>query len=363
MRRPLLAGATAAAATAAAVLTLTPPAALADPAGGSVSALLRDLQKLYSKSESATEAYNGASEKLDRQRARTRKADAALTSLRSSIAAGRREIGLLARRQYQQGMAELPPVVQLLLTRDPHGAFDTAHFVERRAGQQAWAVSQLVQGEHRQRRLAAQAHRAQTREQRLAAEKKQRRDTVRSRLHAVEGKLAGLSAGQLDRLHRLETAQQNGAQQQLASSVRFDDAKRSARAPSAAGGKALRYALGQVGKPYAAGGTGPRSYDCSGLTFSAWKHAGRSIPRTSQEQWRRLRHVSLHRLRPGDLIVYYRSATHVGMYAGNGKIVHAPRPGEKVRIAPMANQPVRGAVRPDGGAKPQAHYRAPKLPS
>lgn len=369
VKHPLRTASTAAAVTAAAVtagtvLALSPPTAAADPVGGSVSGLLRELQSLYSKSETATEAYNGTTEKLNKQRSRARRADAALASLRSSLAEGRRDVGLLARRQYRQGgTAAMPPFVQLLLSRDPHGAFEAAHVVERAAGRQESALSRLTAGEHRQRRLTARADEALARQQQLTSEKKRRRDDVRTKLHAVEGKLAGLSDDQLARLNKLETSRRAGAQRQMAATVRLDDSKGGARrAPSEAGEKALRYALGQVGKPYAAGATGPRSYDCSGLTFSAWKHAGRSIPRTSQQQWRKLRHVSLKRLRPGDLIVYYKSATHVGMYVGAGKIVHAPRPGESVRVSPMAESSVRGAVRPDSGAKPQAHYRAPKLP-
>lgn len=130
--------------------------------------------------------------------------------------------------------------------------------------------------------------------------------------------------------------------------------RRTPRRPSTsvmAGQRALRYALNQIGKPYVWGAEGPGSFDCSGLTYQAWAHAGRPIPRTSQEQWRRLPRVKLNELRPGDLVVYFKGATHVAIYAGNGMVVQAPRPGGRVKLSPLASNPLRGAVRPTARGK------------
>ncbi|MFE1972023.1 C40 family peptidase [Streptomyces hygroscopicus] len=113
-----------------------------------------------------------------------------------------------------------------------------------------------------------------------------------------------------------------------------------------AGRRALAYALNQIGKPYVWGAEGPDSFDCSGLTSTAWAHAGRVIPRTSQEQWRQLPRVPISQLRPGDLVIYYKGASHVAMYAGNGQVVQAPRPGQRVKLSPLASNPIQGAVRP-----------------
>nr|WP_240979425.1 C40 family peptidase [Streptomyces sp. HNM0574] len=136
-----------------------------------------------------------------------------------------------------------------------------------------------------------------------------------------------------------------------------------ARAPSRQGERALRFALDQVGKPYVWGAEGPGAFDCSGLTARAWKHAGRTLPRTSQAQWKKLKRVPLHELRPGDLVLYHRGATHVGLYAGEGRIVQAPRPRAKVTVSPLSANPLLGAVRPDPGARPLADYRPPRLPA
>ncbi|MFI0814417.1 NlpC/P60 family protein [Streptomyces sp. NPDC021098] len=117
-------------------------------------------------------------------------------------------------------------------------------------------------------------------------------------------------------------------------------------ATAGAGQRALRWALNQIGKPYVWGAEGPNSFDCSGLTSQAWAHAGRTIPRTSQEQWRRLPRISLSQIRPGDLVIYNKGASHVAIYAGGGQVVQAPRPGTTVRLSPLASNPVQGVVRP-----------------
>jgi cell wall-associated NlpC family hydrolase len=109
----------------------------------------------------------------------------------------------------------------------------------------------------------------------------------------------------------------------------------------------VAYATAQIGKPYVWGAEGPESFDCSGLTSGAWAAAGRTVPRTSQEQWRRLPHVGTGEMRPGDLIIYFEDASHVGMYVGDGRIVHAPRPGRTVTLAGAGTMPILGVVRPD----------------
>jgi cell wall-associated NlpC family hydrolase len=111
-------------------------------------------------------------------------------------------------------------------------------------------------------------------------------------------------------------------------------------------GAAVAFAMAQRGDPYVYGGTGPNGWDCSGLTSGAWAAAGVGIPRTSQAQLYGLPRVPLSAVQPGDIIVYYGGASHVGMYIGGGMIVHASRPGTPVAIVPMHSMPVVGAVRP-----------------
>lgn len=112
---------------------------------------------------------------------------------------------------------------------------------------------------------------------------------------------------------------------------------------SAKAAKAIGYAKAHLGAPYRYGSTGPSSFDCSGLTQAAWKAAGVSIPRTAAAQWSGLKKVSKSSLKPGDIVVFY-SASHVGIYIGNGEVIHAPHTGTVVQVAAMSSMPVLGFV-------------------
>lgn len=350
--------ATAVAAAAVAGLAV-PPASAAPPDGMPVSELLKNLQSLYVKTEAASESYNGTAEKLKKQRARVKKATAALKDSRTALAESKVEAGQLARQQYRGGGTGIPADVQLLLSRNPQGAIEHGHQLKRAAGGQAATVERLARSTERQAALTTRARKALSKESRLADRQKEQRDTVKKRLKAVENMLASLTGDELAELRRLETAQMAAAQRKLMSAGVLG----AARPPSAEGEKALKYAVGQIGKPYVWGAEGPASFDCSGLTSQAWLHADNRVPRTSQEQWRQLARIPLHSLRPGDLVIYFKDATHVGLYLGDGKVVQAPRPGSVVKVSPIAANPILGAVRPDKGAKPLKDYRAPRLPA
>ncbi|MFL6027592.1 MAG: NlpC/P60 family protein [Friedmanniella sp.] len=117
--------------------------------------------------------------------------------------------------------------------------------------------------------------------------------------------------------------------------------------PVAAGTRALAFARSQLGKPYSYGAVGPQAYDCSGLTGAAWKAAGVTLPRTSEQQFAVGQKVAQADLKPGDLVFFYGSKpTHVGLYVGAGQIIHAPRPGKTVEYSMLAYMPFSGARRP-----------------
>ena len=112
---------------------------------------------------------------------------------------------------------------------------------------------------------------------------------------------------------------------------------------------ALRTACAQLGKMYQFGAAGPDRFDCSGLTSYAWKAAGKSIPRTSGDQWRGLNRISKDQLQQGDPIFFYSSSnpSHVGMYAGNGQMIHASRAGVPVRMKNVSSDSsIVGYARP-----------------
>ena len=124
------------------------------------------------------------------------------------------------------------------------------------------------------------------------------------------------------------------------------DSTRSSTTGSSKGAKALAYAKAQLGEPYARSGAGPSSWDCSGLTMMAWGSVGVSLPHSSRQQFSRGQPVAKSDLQLGDLVFFYGDISHVGLYAGNGQVIHAPRPGKSVEYIKMSYMPYTGAGRP-----------------
>ena len=125
----------------------------------------------------------------------------------------------------------------------------------------------------------------------------------------------------------------------------------SARMPSSvpASGRAaaaVQYAMAQVGDAYVYGAMGENAFDCSGLTMRAWAQAGVSLPHSSSAQYGSGPHIAASDLQPGDLVFYYSPISHVGIYIGNGLIVHAANPGTGVAVSGLYSMPYVGAVRP-----------------
>ncbi|MFB6615080.1 C40 family peptidase [Streptomyces sp. NPDC056367] len=107
-----------------------------------------------------------------------------------------------------------------------------------------------------------------------------------------------------------------------------------AQAASPYGTKAVAVAASKKGAPYVYGATGPKEFDCSGLTLYAFRKAGRPLPRTADAQYESTQHISRSQRTPGDLVFFPNGGTmgHVGIYAGQDKIWHAPKPGTRVRL-------------------------------
>ncbi|MEU0335721.1 NlpC/P60 family protein [Streptomyces sp. NPDC006193] len=309
----------------------------------------RDLQEvreqldgLYHDAAVATDAYNAAREKAERQ-------SAELAELSGKIARGQRKLerlkdraGAAARDQYRTG--GLSATAQFLLGDDPGRFLDGTGRVLQ--GQRA-VKALLEELQRTQEELRAYADDASARWKKLEAHRKAEaaaRTRIRQRIDAAERLESRLEKKEKERLARLEREAAARAQTAWLDTGVLDGAGAEA---SARGGKAVRYATAQLGKPYVWGAAGPDAFDCSGLTSRAWAAAGHPVPRTSQEQWRRLRHVAVEDMRPGDLVVYFGDASHVGMYIGDGRIIHAPRPGRTVTVAGAGSMPVLGVVRPD----------------
>ncbi|MDQ1039093.1 cell wall-associated NlpC family hydrolase [Streptomyces sp. V3I8] len=342
-----------------------------DPRGRSVEEIHAELEGLYRTAEVATEAYNAANEKATKQEKR-------LKSLRKGLARAEDRVdelqelsGAAARTQYRGGSLAATGI-QLLLGDHPDQALNDA-------SQARQALRSLVNVAETQKTARAELDRqTDSAEKELEKLEDSRADKAESK-KKIEGKIAeaeqveaGLKADEARRLARLEKDKAKEAEARWTGSGAGGGTSTGTGAGgSGAGGsdnnggggggggsvgggtqatgaaaQAVSFAMAQIGKPYGWGAVGPSAYDCSGLTSVAWARAGHPIPRTSQAQWAGLTRVSLSSARPGDLIIYFNDATHVGMYIGGGKIVHAPRPGRTITTAPAASMSILGVVRP-----------------
>jgi cell wall-associated NlpC family hydrolase len=154
-------------------------------------------------------------------------------------------------------------------------------------------------------------------------------------------------------LHRLGAGLLTGAAASLslvlspatATAAEPAPASSSSPAPSSAAQTAVDTARAQVGKPYEYGAAGPDSYDCSGLTQYAYRAAGIELPHSSKGQSELGTPVDRAHLQPGDLVFFYQPVSHVGIYVGDGQMIHAPNPTAPVRLAPIDQMPFAGATR------------------
>jgi peptidoglycan DL-endopeptidase CwlO len=119
--------------------------------------------------------------------------------------------------------------------------------------------------------------------------------------------------------------------------------------PGAPGGGdravAIQAALSRIGSPYSWGGSGPNAFDCSGLVMWAFQQQGISLPHSSQALASGGQPVDMSQMQPGDLVTYYSDASHVGIYIGDGMMVHASTYGTPVRVAPVNNAPIHNVRR------------------
>ncbi|WP_405458719.1 NlpC/P60 family protein [Streptomyces sp. NBC_00101] len=321
------------------------PSAAAAPsarAGKSLAEVREEIDQLYREAGAATDAYNLAEEKVEKQTAELDELGRAIDEGRQKIARLKDQAGAQAREQYRN--AGLPPGTQLALSSDPRLFLYGLN--QMRQSQQA-SDAVLADMTRAQADLELYTEDAQVNWEKLEAgrlEQARAKKEINARIDEAKAIEAQLEEEERARLLELEKQAQAAAQSSWLSSGALHDINRAA---SPSGRTAVRFALAQIGKPYVWGAEGPGSYDCSGLTSQAWAAAKRPIPRTSQEQWARLPHIAVGDMRPGDLIIYHSDATHVGMYVGDGMVVHAPRPGRNVTLAGAGSMEILGVVRPD----------------
>lgn len=182
----------------------------------------------------------------------------------------------------------------------------------------------------------AQAATANTQAQRTC-------DETREKVEAEEERVEELAA-EVERLER--QARRRAQDAGDAGGAQGGETPTATPAVSGNAAGAVQFALAQVGKPYAWGGSGPGSYDCSGLTSAAWAAAGTSLPHSSSMQYSATARVSRSAVQPGDLMFFGSPIHHVAMYIGNGQMVEAPRSGLTVRVVSADRSDFVGAGRP-----------------
>jgi len=321
----------------------TSPSASTTPAPSKdLEAIREKLDKLYHDAAVATDSYNAAEEKAQQQ-------SAAIVDLAKKIVKGQQKLdelkeraGAAAAAQYRTG--GLPDEAQLLLSDNPQAFLDGAGRVLQGERATKGLLTEMTRTQQDLKQYAADAADQWTKLEANRKAKGAARKKIKKQIAAAEKLENQLEKKEKERLAKLEQEAALKAQTAWLDSGILDEINGKA---SEQGKKAVEFATGQIGKPYEWGAEGPDTYDCSGLTSQAWADADHAIPRTSQEQWKQLKHVDIKDMRPGDLIIYFDDASHVGMYIGDGAIVHAPRPGRTVTITGAGSMPILGVVRPD----------------
>ncbi|MER7773761.1 NlpC/P60 family protein [Streptomyces sp. NPDC096191] len=297
------------------------------------------VDKLYQQAEVATEKYNGAKEKADAAEERLEKLRDQAARKEDRLNSAREALGSVAAAQYRSG--GLDPALQLALSADPDRYLDNAAFVERTGSRQTAAVGRVRKELRDIERLRGAARVELTSLTSRRAELKRHRETVTGKLETARRLLSRLTAEERARLGQdagdRASRSSAGDRQPLSAP--------SAQAPNYRAAAAVAYAYQKLGSPYVWGATGPNAFDCSGLTQAAYRAAGVSLPRTTYAQIDAGRRVARSELLPGDLVFFYSGISHVGIYVGNGQMIHAPNPSAPVRVAPVDQMPFAGAAR------------------
>ena len=315
---------------------LIPISANAAPNLIEVQGRVRDLQ------EQATTAAEGAQE----AKVTLAKLNKTLVTVQqeasqqgASVTAMNKLIGAIAADQYKSG--PLSKSLELLFSSDPSLYLSTAGSLE--------AVTRKKSADLKKFSVATQRLNATslTVADKLslvkAAEAKFRKQLAiaNSKLDEAEALLAKLTAAERERLAKLNDDEENADQQRsLADAGKYGSV-------SGRGGAAIKYALAQIGDRYIFGADGLTTWDCSGLTMRAFGAAGVSLPHSSRAQYRYGKAISRKELQPGDLVFFGKPISHVAIYLGGNRMLHAPRKGSRVKIAEfdLGRKPYIGARR------------------
>ena len=350
-RRPLVTARRAlVAAVAAGGLAFTPLPAAADPqpatsveAAALVAARAHDLEIL-------TEQFNEAREELAATREAADRAAQELVAAEAALAGAREQVRAVAYGAYTG--ERLAPLEAMLTSDSPDELLDRIGMLRTIADHNGQVLGRAEQ-------TAADADRAKASAQDIATRAQAQVDRVAAQKDDLDAQIAVYQAA-YERLSEEEqrasraaaerhAAEQAAAAQAAAAQAAGSGAAASRPAPaapkaaappaapvlggSAAAQKAVDTAMAQIGDPYVWGAAGPDAFDCSGLVQYAYAAAGISLPHSSRMQSTMGAPVSRDALQPGDLVFFYSPVSHVGIYIGDGQMVHASTSGVPVKTA------------------------------
>ena len=331
------------------------------------------IEHLQTDAAGIDQQYTGVKEQITRGRAQLKLKQADVEAQADKVARMRLQVGQVALAQFQN--RNLDTAAHLFVTPDTEGFLSQISTVQNVSENQNSVLRDYQQA---QANLGALEHLAKTDLAVLSEQEKQLKSLAAAsdnKLEQAKKVLAKLTAAQRKQIADAEkeaTAKANaeGRAATKAATAKAKAKGRAATKPATAkaggqaatkappdstrssvtgsgkGAKALAFAKAQLGEPYARSGAGPSSWDCSGLTMKAWGSVGVSLPHSSRQQYSRGKIVAKSDLQLGDLVFFYSDIHHVGLYAGSGKVIHAPRPGKSVEYIKRSYMPYAGARRP-----------------
>jgi cell wall-associated NlpC family hydrolase len=314
------------------------PAAPA-PAPTDAAGAAARLEQVQRDAEALTEQWHAAQDAVTAKKAEVGKLRAAVDPLRGAAAKARdaeegyrTQVDSVALSTFESG--RLDTFSALLASSTPQDYLDQMSALEMISSDQAAALDALTTVVERMRRAQDDADAAAARAQTAADDAARAEQDLLARKREAD-RLVDEAEALLRRLSPRDRADRLGPE---------------VDAPplpsgTGAGLRALRAAAAQLGKAYRWGATGPSTFDCSGLTSFAFRQAGITLPRSSSQQALVGRPVGLDDLQPGDLVFFYSPVSHVGIYAGAGKMIHAPQTGDVVRYQAVNRQTFSGARR------------------
>ncbi|MFZ2530518.1 MAG: C40 family peptidase [Rhodococcus sp. (in: high G+C Gram-positive bacteria)] len=324
---------------------ITAPPAIADPAVDNPTAALEHLADLSRRSEQTNEALHNAGIDLEAKQAAEHDADARLAADRDVLALAQADvdrfrptIDKLAAANYRG--ARTNRLYSVLVSDSPQQLLDQMSAL----GVIAQQTADDVDGYRVANNAAALAAAASERSAdaaRIAAEQSR---TLRDELERQRADLQK----QIDDVYAAFAELSDDEKAVLAGTPfppGVDAATILSKLAPGTGSAALRAAMTRIGDPYVWGATGPDQFDCSGLVVWAYRQVGKNLPRSSQAQAQGGTPVSRDQLQPGDVVIFYNDASHVGLYAGDGNIVHASTFGVPVKVQSVDSFPFHSARR------------------